>query len=431
MSRFPTTRWSLIRRASDESAVGAREQMDELLRRYRQPMLVHLRFKGVGNEQAEDLIQDFMLEMLDNDLLSIADPQRGKFRTLVLVALDRFRAARHRYDTAAKRFPGEIASLDAAETDQTEATEAAPSLAFERAWCLEILAQVLAEMKRNCEQQGQEIRWRIFERRVLLPLFEDAAVPEYEQLATEYGLAHAKAAANQLTTAKRQFARSLRRAIRDYVTRLGEKQPSDDAGLVEHAIAQQVEREIDELRQILAQSRGVADSVPDPQQASTRVDRDKLGFWRRLNQQSSGERLEGIFDWGAKDIQWDDSSLAIGLTDLLDAPLAALPGLAYEGAGTLRECLTDEAPPREILQALKDWANVHRMGGDRAMPPPLAKCFYFLTLAIALERHDEKLSGAEDQVLQEGFAWLIDRSWLEEVFRDPIQRAFLILRQKD
>ena len=90
MSRFPTTQWSLIELAHRETPTGSREQMGALLEAYWQPMYAHLRYKGLSNEKAEDLIQEFMMEILNKDLLAIADPKRGKFRTLLLTALDRF-----------------------------------------------------------------------------------------------------------------------------------------------------------------------------------------------------------------------------------------------------------------------------------------------------------------------------------------------------
>ncbi|MFO1095112.1 MAG: hypothetical protein U0992_17670 [Planctomycetaceae bacterium] len=104
-SQFPTTRWSLIARASRESPVGSRDEMGSCCRYWR-PMLIHLRFKGLSQEAAEDVLQDFMIELLDQDLLSIADPQKGKFRSLLLTALDRFLISRLRHQNAAKRSPG-------------------------------------------------------------------------------------------------------------------------------------------------------------------------------------------------------------------------------------------------------------------------------------------------------------------------------------
>ncbi|MCG8649594.1 MAG: hypothetical protein MI861_07165 [Pirellulales bacterium] len=165
MSRFPTTHWSLIHQVGEDST-GSREQLGRLLETYRHPMYTHLRARGVSHEQAEDLIQDFTIEILNKNLLAIADPQRGKFRTLLLTALDRFTVGRYRYETAAKRAPAEaeIVSLDVPAAAAASTQAPSPSLVFERAWAIDVLAQALAEMKQQCEANGDHGRWAVFEK---------------------------------------------------------------------------------------------------------------------------------------------------------------------------------------------------------------------------------------------------------------------------
>ena len=158
MSQFPETMWSMVNLASNEAKTGSREHMGRLLETYWQPMYAHVRFKGVNHQQAEDLVQEFSLQILDNDLLSIADPAR-KFRTLLLTALDRFTVSRFRYETAAKRAPEKSTSLESAEVDFTESEEAPASATFDRAYALDVIAQVLSKMKEECEAAGEDARW--------------------------------------------------------------------------------------------------------------------------------------------------------------------------------------------------------------------------------------------------------------------------------
>jgi RNA polymerase sigma-70 factor (ECF subfamily) len=218
VSQFPETVWPLIDLAVSEGKTGSREHMGKLLENYWQPMYAHVRFKGVDHQKAEDLVQEFSLQILENDLLSIADPARGKFRTLLLTALDRFVVSRFRYETAAKRAPESSRSLDAAEVDYTQSAEAPASAAFDRAYALDVIAQVLAKMKQECEATGDAARWVVFENRIVSPMLESTEPVEYLELAQDLGLKDEKAAMNLLVTAKRQFTRLLKNHVRDYVS---------------------------------------------------------------------------------------------------------------------------------------------------------------------------------------------------------------------
>ena len=438
MSRFPTTQWSLVRRATDDSATGSREDMGQLLDRYWQPMYQHLLFKGLQPNKAEDLIQDFVVDLIEKNLLAIADPAKGRFRSLLLVMLDRFRFAKHRYDNAAKRAPEKLASLDALPTDQAGDEDGAPSLVFERAWCLDVLAQALASMQQECSASGDALRWDVFESRVLKPLFEADEPATYGELAARHGLANEKAAMNQLVTAKRQFARTMRGAVRDYVTRLaGEKvaaeecsvsdveNSSSDGQLNEHMIAQEIEGELSDLRDILARSRHLAGSIAI---ADDKRDPAKSGFWRQMAQ--SDKPLAAMFEWGVSDIDDDDDSLRASFENLMDAPLATIPGLGFDGEGTLRACVDDPEPPLTLLTRLKDWSNVQRMGGNRAMPAPLSKALYFIICAVALNTAGTKITGAHDAALKSGFEWLQQQSWFPDSMHPHLQRAAAALADK-
>ncbi len=443
MTRFPTTRWSLVQSARRESSTGSREQMGALLECYWLPMYTHLRLKGLGPEKAEDLIQDFMVEILDKRLLSIADPQKGKFRTLLLTALDRFAISQHRRETAAKRSPGHIVSLDATSREESLASDDSPGLTFDRAWSLDVLAQSLARMKRDCEENSKTARWQIFEQRILAPLLDDAPQPTYGDIANQLGLANEKAAMNQLVTAKRQFARHLRESIREYVTRLkgnaqgtggGAESKSVDTAtsndtqsslqLAEHAIRQEVEREIVELRSILARTRSVAAFAPEIPKGSAKSDPMKSDFWKRLTHQyANGQNsLAAMFDLGTTDenreLTWDAC-----FTDALDIQLRDLPGLDYDGPGTLRELMGDETPPIELLRRVKDWVNICRIGNDPMFPALLANGLYFLILAVAFVKGGHRITGLRDRELKAGYQWLLDQSWLEPEFHSLVQLA--------
>jgi DNA-directed RNA polymerase specialized sigma24 family protein len=89
---FSTTRWSVVLACAD-SADGeetAREALSELCKTYWRPIFVFICRRGYSVPDAQDLTQDFFLMVLEGDLLKRADPTRGRFRSLLLKAVQNF-----------------------------------------------------------------------------------------------------------------------------------------------------------------------------------------------------------------------------------------------------------------------------------------------------------------------------------------------------
>jgi DNA-directed RNA polymerase specialized sigma24 family protein len=101
---FVTTQWGPVVAASVEGAAEARAALVELYRLYCYPVYAFIRRRGHGRHDAQDLTQDFHL--LEKGTLGRADPQRGRFRSFVLGALDHFLAHAGDRSCAAKRGGG-------------------------------------------------------------------------------------------------------------------------------------------------------------------------------------------------------------------------------------------------------------------------------------------------------------------------------------
>ncbi len=420
-SSFPVTRWSLIARAVDDTQPASREHMGELLEQYWRPMFVHLKCKGLGHAQAEDLLQDFVLTLLDKNLLSVADPSKGKFRSLLLTALDRFLVSRYRHDRAAKRSPGSVASLDASEIDVAQPGTAGP-LAFERAWALDVLAETLSRMKSECDEADEGVRWILFQDRVVGPLLSGSEPCDYVAFAKQHGLENEKAAMNMLVTAKRQFARVMRDVIAEYVTRSSRKkidgrtQPerapaptrTAELDLREHQLRQAVEQEINDLRRILVESRGLAGEIAEAPEGE-RLEPQKSGFFRLLTEgRGPQESFESLLSTG---METTDDALAVGMEEILGAPLSRVPGLETDHWLSLGEFLTGEVADERRLAAVKDWAGAHRISRSGPMPPPLANALYFLVLASAITRGHRGLTKLGESQLLGGLESLEQLSW--------------------
>jgi RNA polymerase sigma factor (sigma-70 family) len=90
--RFSTTRWSVVLACAD-SAAGeetARKALADLCKTYWRPIFAFICRRGHSVPDAQDLTQDFFLMVLEGDLLKRADPSRGRFRSLLLKALQNF-----------------------------------------------------------------------------------------------------------------------------------------------------------------------------------------------------------------------------------------------------------------------------------------------------------------------------------------------------
>jgi DNA-directed RNA polymerase specialized sigma24 family protein len=103
---FQATPWTAIEQVRGGSSPGARNLIGELLQAYWKPVYCYLRHRGYDNEEAKDLTQDFFQEVvLGRELIQQADRTKGRFRTLLLRALDRFLTSAYRKKVARKRIP--------------------------------------------------------------------------------------------------------------------------------------------------------------------------------------------------------------------------------------------------------------------------------------------------------------------------------------
>jgi RNA polymerase sigma-70 factor (ECF subfamily) len=234
---FPTTEWSLVARASHSDADTRRRALTELLDRYVPAIKCYLTLaKRMDKDQVEDLLQGFLAsKVLDEHLIEQADQERGKFRTFLLTALDRFIINQHRFEAAQKRSPAHMTSID----EQPEPAEngSGPAAAFELAWARQVIDQTVARMKEECQGSARMDLWEVFQARVLGPTLGQSAPVPYDDLVQRAGFSSPVQAANALVTAKRMFTRILRGVIGEY--------ESDE---------EEIDSEIDDLHKILARN---------------------------------------------------------------------------------------------------------------------------------------------------------------------------------
>jgi DNA-directed RNA polymerase specialized sigma24 family protein len=171
---LPTTRWTLIRRASLDRCPYA---LSDLVHACWYPLYVWARRQQISAEDAEDAVQAFLAKLVTQDRISQADPQRGKFRSWLLAGFENHlrteRARNHRQ----KRGSGtSLISLDGVAAEELYLSEIPSSIpadhAYDRAWALAILDEALHRLQRHTLEGTQP---HLFE--VLLPCL-DSAYPD-------------------------------------------------------------------------------------------------------------------------------------------------------------------------------------------------------------------------------------------------------------
>ncbi|MBC8351902.1 MAG: sigma-70 family RNA polymerase sigma factor [Planctomycetes bacterium] len=208
---FATTRWTVVLKA-DGDDTNSKAAFSELAEAYWYPLFVFLRRKGVAAEDAEDTIQSFFAWLLEKNIVSRADRQRGRFRTFLLHALQQFVVRVHRHQSAQKRRPdGLILSIDQQACNQRYEVEVAIEMSaeqqFDRAWAMATIEECVRQLEREWEQQGKGVRFAI-----LQPFLTGSNETSLKDAANQLGMKEgaARVAVHRM---RRRYGELLRAAI--------------------------------------------------------------------------------------------------------------------------------------------------------------------------------------------------------------------------
>jgi RNA polymerase sigma factor (sigma-70 family) len=169
--RFVTTRWSMVLSCADlQSADGkARAALSQLCRTYWRPIFAFVCRRGYSIPDAQDLTQDFFLMVLEGNLLKRADPSRGRFRSLLLKALQDFLADEATKKRAQKRggdvqfvswddWMAEAPSRLSIPVQQLD--HWSPERIYDVRWAATVVERGLRRLGEECEVRG---RRRVFD----------------------------------------------------------------------------------------------------------------------------------------------------------------------------------------------------------------------------------------------------------------------------
>ena len=218
---FLTTHWSLVGQVGSGAEARDRALIGLLMQRYWKPVYCYLRRKGYDNEQAKDLTQGFFHEVvLQRRLIERANAAKGRFRTFLLMALDRYLVNVYEKQTAQKRRPrGDLVPLDAVDPCDLPASmaESSPEETFHYTWLSTLLERVLEQVEMQCCEDGKVVHWQVFRARVLDPITERATPIPLKELCAKHGIENEARASNMLITVKRRFKAVLRQHLRESV----------------------------------------------------------------------------------------------------------------------------------------------------------------------------------------------------------------------
>jgi RNA polymerase sigma-70 factor (ECF subfamily) len=170
-AQFTTTRWSIVLSCTDSGSDDAEAQaaLAQLCKIYWRPVFAFICRQGHSVPDGQDLTQDFFARVLKGRLLQSADRNRGRFRSLLLKALQRFlqdevdkRSARKRggdlrfvsWDDWMAEAPSHL-SIPKQESDNWP-----PERIFDVRWAATVVERALRRLGDECEKRG---RRRIFD----------------------------------------------------------------------------------------------------------------------------------------------------------------------------------------------------------------------------------------------------------------------------
>jgi len=154
---MPSTMWTLIGKARG----GDEEELDRLLRKYRPPVLAFVRNAVRDPEEAEDVVQEAFVILVQDEVLAKADRAKGKFRSLLLAVTRHVISARRRSASALRRGGGRRPlSLSSAPRESVdlllENLVQAPSAddAFDTLWVENLVRLAMNRVREECLRDG-------------------------------------------------------------------------------------------------------------------------------------------------------------------------------------------------------------------------------------------------------------------------------------
>ena len=178
----------------------------ELCQAYWPPVYLFVRRQTPDIHEAQDLTQAFFTQLLEKNVLQVAQPSRGRFRSFLLTSIRNFLHNERDKQKTHKRGGGKVLAFDFQQHDSTLSCEPAHSMTperlYERQWVLTLLEQVMVRLRAEYTKAGKEI---IFER--LKGSLSGGGETSFAEIAAQIGISEnaAKVAAHRLRKRYREL----------------------------------------------------------------------------------------------------------------------------------------------------------------------------------------------------------------------------------
>jgi RNA polymerase sigma-70 factor (ECF subfamily) len=186
---FRTTHWSVVLHAGDNGDSCSAAALEHLCAAYWHPLYGYARRRGYDPHEAQDLTQEFFVQLLQRRFLDAVDPEKGKFRSFLLASMNNFLANEWHRSRCIKR--GGAVTILSLEEQQAEqrflvepVDEATPEKVFERRWAETVLEQVMEKVRKEVTTAGQPERFELLKDF----LVRDSGSASYAQVAKQLGL---------------------------------------------------------------------------------------------------------------------------------------------------------------------------------------------------------------------------------------------------
>lgn len=201
MPAFPDTHLSVVQALGGADPELRARAAELVARTYRGPLLALLRWRWhLEPADAEDLVQEFLATALHKDWLVRFDPARGRFRTFLRVAADRFAANQRQAAHRVKRGGGvATVPLDGVAVAGADG-DAEAERRFRDEWIRSVFALALERLAGEAEASDRGLHLVLFRAYDLA----DEPRPTYRELGVAHALGETQVI-NHLAWARRRF----------------------------------------------------------------------------------------------------------------------------------------------------------------------------------------------------------------------------------
>lgn len=193
-----------------EDEAASREALEQLAQSYWQPIYAYLRGKNYDHNEAQDATQGFFAYLLNRDFLRNIEPEGGRFRNFLLVALRRWmKDERSRVINVKQREELEWQPWYEMEAVPMQA-DGSPEKAFDRTWAEALVTRAMSAVEARWSHRAELFAAL----RLTVECPED--VEKYAVIAERVGMSEGAVgkAAHDL---RQQFAEEIRSEVRETV----------------------------------------------------------------------------------------------------------------------------------------------------------------------------------------------------------------------